>query len=258
VFSPQSIQGEFNLESVLISHNVSKNVFKCVMESGNYGQIPRLKFGFIFCIQSQIKAIMFDDRLAAWEVSSNAFLTEKFAFTPYTITWINVHISCLLTELELQSWRIASVNDCDMENRLIKVVFSSQQLIFNLYGDFCNVNVSSYLCLTNTRRIASYIVHLYDGLLQATSLYPKNAGLQKPREYKATREYDEPPVGRRLVLSAIGILGGFGIALRGGNYLDDKRVALGVLLTAIGFAFLIVGFCLWWLLNFQSTWGWWV
>ena len=65
MFSPQGIQGKFNLESVLIRHNVSKNVFKRVMESGNHGQVARLKIVFIFCIQSQIKAIMFDDRFAA-------------------------------------------------------------------------------------------------------------------------------------------------------------------------------------------------
>jgi hypothetical protein len=53
-------------------------------------------------------------------------------------------------------------------------------------------------------------------------------------------------------------LGGFGIALRGGDYLYEKKILFGSMLTLIGFGSMAFGWWLWWLITDTSTWGWWV
>jgi len=77
VFSPQRIQGKFDLERGLISYNCFKHVFKRVMKCGNYRQVARMKFDCILCIEPQIMIVVFDEHRAARDIFPNAFLRKN-------------------------------------------------------------------------------------------------------------------------------------------------------------------------------------
>jgi hypothetical protein len=69
-------------------------------------------------------------------------------------------------------------------------------------------------------------------------------------------KYHQPPVGRRLLLALLSLLGAFLLGLRGWQYFDDNRRALSTAWFCAGLLLALFGMGLWWATGFQATWSW--
>lgn len=111
-------------------------------------------------------------------------------------------------------------------------------------------SVSGALSLSNglchLRRLALVNkFHSVDGFFQSASLNPKDSRLTHPNEKQQARKPHQPSIGVGFILTLLGVLGGFFVALRGGYYLNEKRMILGTTLTVIGAGGVIGGYLLW-------------
>jgi hypothetical protein len=100
------------------------------------------------------------------------------------------------------------------------------------------------------------LIHFQDGLTQPTSLNIENDSLEGADDHKKSRKPNHPPIGRRLVLAFLGVLGGFCLSLWGGAQLENKRPILGMAAVAIGFLGIALGYGIWWAIGVPTTWGW--
>lgn len=76
---------------------------------------------------------------------------------------------------------------------------------------------------------------------------------QKSEQGDSARKYHQPPVGRRLILAVIGLLGCFICGLR---YSYEERRGLAAVWLACAILLGSIGMGLWWMTGFRETWNW--
>ena len=98
-------------------------------------------------------------------------------------------------------------------------------------------------------------------ILDQSQLPPEKPSLdsahydQKEREQRdETGEDEGPPILRRFLFACLSLFGGFGLSVRGGTYLYNKRRLIGALTAVWGILLAWSVLLLWFLTGFKWSW----
>ncbi len=227
------------------------------MKCGNYVQFTSMKFDEIATIKAGIEAVALNFARAIWDVSA-PISRKEIATSSEAISYGIVSVNRFLTEPESECRRVSCIADLQLKTWLISKVLTKHPYISHFDRNFCNVNISPYLKLTDIRGVFSNVVHFHNGLFQANRLDSENERLDSAYREEAGSQFHEPPVGRRLFEAFLLILGGFLFGLWGGDYVHNKRVVRGALIVFVSTLMVLSGFALLQFLDRPETNDWWL